>query len=265
MALDDPLDQKSLKSAHGALEHSSFIMELANWIGKPVEFVIKSLPDAAGKSVESVTSAALRVALKLALSSMDLNDRAAASPRWHRAMVTLSGGVGGAMGWPGLAIELPLSTTIMLRSIADIARAEGENLQNPEARLACIEVFALGGRLNSDDAAESGYFTVRAALAKAVTEAATYVIEKGAAEEAAPVLVRLVDQIAQRFSPAVADKAIAQAAPAIGAVGGATVNLLFINHFQEIARGHFTIRRLERKYGPDRIRLEYDQLRKARA
>jgi hypothetical protein len=37
--------------------------------------------------------------------------------------------------------------------------------------------------------------------------------------------------------------------PVVGAVGGAAVNLIFMNHFQRIAEGHFTIRRLERIYG----------------
>ena len=45
-----------------------------------------------------------------------------------------------------LPIELPVSTIIMLRSIADIARSEGEDLSDPESALSCVQVFALGGR-----------------------------------------------------------------------------------------------------------------------
>jgi hypothetical protein len=40
-----------------------------------------------------------------------------------------------------LPIELPVSTVIMLRSIADIARSEGEDLSDPR-RLPCVQVFA---------------------------------------------------------------------------------------------------------------------------
>ena len=43
----------------------------------------------------------------------------------------------------------------------------------------------------------------------------------------------------------------------IGALGGATINLLFVDHFQEVARGHFTVRRLERKYGKEKVKEEY--------
>ena len=51
--------------------------------------------------------------------------------------------------------------------------------------------------------------------------------------------------------------------PLIGALGGAAVNYAFIDHFQEIARGHFTVRRLERRYGKDAVRTAYDKLSSA--
>jgi hypothetical protein len=46
----------------------------------------------------------------------------------------------------------------------------------------------------------------------------------------------------------------------VGALGGAAVNYAFIEHFQEVARGHFTIRRLERVYGKNVGRTEYERL-----
>jgi hypothetical protein len=55
-------------------------------------------------------------------------------------------------------------------------------------------------------------------------------------------------------------KFAAQALPVVGALGGASVNYLFIEHFQEIAQGHFTVRRLERVYGKDIVRAEYERL-----
>ena len=171
--------------------------------------------------------------------------------------VAATGGIGGFFGLPALALELPISTTIMLRSIADVARSEGESINSIEAKLACIEVFALGGASKSDDASESGYFAIRAALARSVTKAAEYIAEKGLAEEGAPALVRLIVQIAERFSIQVSEKAAAQAVPAIGAGGGALINVLFIDHFQNMARGHFIVRRLERKYGQEIVRTTY--------
>jgi hypothetical protein len=148
----------------------------------------------------------------------------------------------------------------MLRSIADIAQNEGEDLSDPEAALSCVEVFALGGRAGSADASESGYFAVRGMLAKAVTEAARFVAERGVIKEGAPILLKFVTQLAARFGLVVTQKVAAQALPVVGALGGAAVNYAFIEHFQEVARGHFTVHRLERLYGKDKIRTEYDQI-----
>jgi EcsC protein family len=58
----------------------------------------------------------------------------------------------------------------------------------------------------------------------------------------------------------VTQKVAAQAFPVVGALGGAAVNYAFIEHFQMLARGHFTVRRLERMYGKDIIQTEYERL-----
>jgi len=41
------------------------------------------------------------------------------------------------------------------------------------------------------------------------------------------------------------------------------VNYAFIEHFQDVARGHFTVRRLERIYGKILVRSEYERLARA--
>jgi len=55
----------------------------------------------------------------------------------------------------------------------------------------------------------------------------------------------MVHEIASRFRTAVSERVAASALPFIGALSGATVNLMFMSHFQQIAEGHFTVRRLE--------------------
>ena len=101
---------------------------------------------------------------------------------------------------------------------------------------------------------------MRGVLAKSVTEAARYVAERGIVEEGAPILVRFITQVAARFGVVVTQKAAAQAMPVIGALGGAAVNYAFIEHFQDVARGHFTVRRLERAYGKGLVQKEYERL-----
>jgi hypothetical protein len=90
------------------------------------------------------------------------------------------------------------------------------------------------------------------------------VSERGVIDEGAPVLVRLMAQIGSRFGVVVSQKMLAQATPALGAFGGAAINVAFIQHFQSLAKGHFTVRRLERKYGPDFVREEYQRIAAAR-
>src|SRR6185312_1748491 len=200
----------------------------------------------------------LEAALQVALRTMQ-GTRPSLSQRFHKVLATASGAAGGALGLASLPIELPVSTVIMLRSIAEIARSEGEDLSDPQAALSCMQVFALGGRAASVDASESGYFAVRAMLAKSVSQAARFVIERGALEEGAPVLVRFLAQVASRFGMVVSQKAAAQAIPLLGGLGGAAVNYAFIEHFQEVARAHFTVRRLERVYGSEIVRKEYER------
>ena len=92
---------------------------------------------------------------------------------------------------------------------------------------------------------------MRGVLAKSVTEAARFVAERGFIEEGAPIVVRFISQVASRFGVVLTQKFAAQALPLVGALGGASVNYLFVEHFQETVQGHFTVRRLERAYGKD--------------
>ena len=255
-----PEDLAALRMAARSLEHPSLVARLTNMVGKPIEFVGDALPASASRAVATATAKALELALKVALRTMQRSPHAG-SQLLHKALATASGAAGGAFGLATLPIELPVSTIIMLRSIADIARSEGEDLSDPASALSCVQVFALGGRAGSTvDASESGYFAVRGMLAKSVTEAARFIAERGVIKEGGPVLVRFITQVASRFGVVVTQKVAAQALPVVGALGGAAVNYAFIEHFQEVARGHFTVRRLERLYGKSVVRTEYERL-----
>jgi hypothetical protein len=252
-------DLESLRAAKLILEHPGITARLTSLAGRPLEKGLKLLPGDWQHKVSLATNDALMSALKGALLTMGSGSKDA-SPRWHKFAAALSGGIGGAFGLPALLLELPVSTTIMLRSIADIGRSQGEDLSTPQAQIACLEVFALGGPSGGDDSSESGYFAVRSALARAVSEASRYLTEKAVVEKGAPALVRLVATIATRFQVQVSEKAAAMAVPLIGAVGGGGINLLFIDHFQDMSRGHFVVRKLERKYDPALVRDIYISL-----
>jgi hypothetical protein len=253
-------DRDALAYAKELLENPGLAAKIANLAGLPLEQAVRRLPRKWAAAVDSATTRSLQLALEAALATVDSQGKASSWDRLHKLLVATTGAAGGAFGIAGLPVELPVSTIIMLRGIADVARSEGERLETADAKLACIEVFALGGRSSTDDADESAYFAVRAALGKSVSDAARYLAGKGMLRRGAPAIVRLISQVASRFGIVVTEKVAAQAVPLIGAAGGATINLLFMAHFQEMARGHFIVRRLERKYGPDVVRRAYREL-----
>jgi hypothetical protein len=271
-------DREALERAMRDLERTSFAIRLSSILGRQAGAIASILPANVAEFASKAAEAAIRSGLNFALRSLagkPLRDRR----RMHKSIAVLAGAAGGAFGISSLPVELPFSTTIMLRSIADIARAEGQDLADPKTALACLEVFALGGRESSNrdirfpvdapdsnfgDGAvlETGYFALRAILARSVTEAASYLAGRASASEAAPALVRLVAQVGSRFGVVVSQKLVAQSVPLIGAAGGAAINYAFADHFQTIARGHFTVLRLERRYGARIIRAEYERIRR---
>ena len=254
-------DLEDLEHAKRLLENPGLAARMSAALGSPVEKGMKMLPSRWQKTVASATETALMKALDVAIRSLGKGRPRASSDRMHKIAAAASGAAGGAFGIAAIGFELPISTTVILRSIADIATVEGEDTKDVETRLACLTVFALGSSKDArDNAAESGYFAARSALATAVSEAARYLAEKGLSKGSAPALVRLIALIAARFGVVVSQKTAAQMVPVIGAAGGAIINTLFIAHYQDMARGHFIVRRLEKRHGLESVREAYEKL-----
>ena len=261
MSTLDKHDLAQLKRAKDLLENPGLAVKFSAVLGSPVEAGMKMLPNKVQKAVHTATEAALMKALDVAVRTLGAHKPRASSDRLHKLGAATSGAIGGAFGIAALGIELPVSTTLILRSIADIAASEGEDPRHIDTRLACLVVFALGSPRDArDNATESGYFAVRSALASAVTEASRHLAQKGLAKGGSPALVRLIGLIAARFGIVVSEKTAAQLVPVIGAAGGAIINTLFIAHYQDMARGHFIVRRLEKIHGAEPIRLAYEKL-----
>ncbi|GAB6067827.1 EcsC family protein [Methylothermus subterraneus] len=253
-------DRMHLTEAYRLLEFPSLAVRLTDALGKPIEIGFRHLPSNWGEVAHRLAHAAVERAFNVALSTMNLAERKPAGNRLYQFASGACGAVGGFFGLPALLVELPLSTVLMLRAIAAIAREQGERLEHPEARLACLQVFALGGRSANDDAAETGYYGVRLALATLTAEALQFVQAHGIHRQGAPVLVRLLAVLAERFGIALTERAAALAIPLLGAAGGATINVVFMQYFQNVARGHFALRRLERTYGKSVVEAEYRRL-----
>ena len=253
-------EMRDLARAKSLLESPGMAMRLANFLGSPIERGFALLPTNWSGVVNRAAHAALLKALGVAVATIGKRESRGSREFFHKVLAGTSGGIGGAFGLAALPVELPISTTIMLRSIADVARSEGHDLSNIETKLACLEVFALGGKDGSVEAAQSVYWMTRAALSQTMTEAASYLAQKGVVRESAPAIARFVGQIAARFGVVVSEEAAAKALPVLGAAGGGIINVMFISHFQDMARGHFIVKRLEAAHGQERIRAAYEQL-----
>ena len=254
-------DLERLRWATQHLEHPSLAARLSSLLGTPIEIAVKLLPRPVYAQVHRAAEAAVGQVMDVAASSLRHVQEKDPRNGLYRGLAAGCGALGGAFGLYGLLLDLPISTTLMLRSVAEIARAEGEDLSTPEARLACLEVFALGGHAESDDAAETGYYGIRLALALPITQAARHLADHGFSGRGAPVLVDLIRAVGARFGVVVGQKTAAQLVPLIGAAGGAAVNLIFMSHYQEMARGHFVVRALERRYGPALVQANYEAIR----
>jgi len=263
-------DWRDLQRAVNLLESPTLTAKMANLIGSPLEFAVKRLPDSVSRRIHGAVEAALFKSAQAALWTMDNTPGKAASARWHKLAAATSGAVGGAFGFTTLFIELPVSTTIMMRSVADVARSEGFDLREMSTRHACLEVFALGGNSGKDDASETGYYITRGFTAEVMRHLSAELAGRAVGgspvmigltpKEAGKWLAKLVEKVAARFGVVVTEKFAAQAVPIVGAVAGATLNTMFTDYYQDVARGHFIVRRLERTYGYETVRTAYSML-----
>jgi hypothetical protein len=256
-----PSDYADLRVAVAKLETQSFAMNIASKLGMPIEALLHRLPLPAQSAIQVAVNKALEQCLRIAVNARTVKSSTAIFKRSHTAATAITGAIGGFFGLPGLLVELPVTTTVMLHSIVEIARSYGEDFSSPESGLACLEVFALGPQNTHPEAQESAYYATRAALAQVSREAVSFVTKKGMAKEGAPALLSFVGKIASRFGLEVSEKVAAELVPIAGAAGGLTLNILFSHHFQSLAEGHFMVRRLERKYGREAVRQDYELAR----
>lgn len=258
MSLSDE-EKLILTRSANTLENPSFTSNLTKTIGRTVETALGILPNQLSSSLTDITRTALEKSLNGALFTLKPVKQGKPFNKTHQLLTGISGGVGGAFGIAALTIELPISTTLMLRSIAEIARCCGEDINSAETKMACLEVFALSDTAKKHGT-ETGYYAVRSLLAKSLSDAATQITTQGLGQRGSPALVKVINKIATRFSIPVSEKIAAQSIPAIGAIGGASINLMFMRYFQEIASAHFTIRQLERKHNPALVKKIYEKI-----
>ncbi|WP_413290440.1 EcsC family protein [Bdellovibrio sp. HCB337] len=235
------------------LENPGFLIKAANALGKPLELMQNSLPPMIRRKISETAENALRKTLDISISTVapeSLPKQPLLQGKKHSIATAVTGAVGGFFGPLALAVELPVTTGIIFRSIATIAQSFGEDLSDPEVRMECLQVFAMGSpQSNVDDAMNSSYFAQRLAL--------NSFLKKASETGTASLLARFLARVAARYEIVVAEKVMAEAIPVLGAAGGAAINVAFTNFFNNTAYYHFGLRRLERKYGADLVQKLY--------
>lgn len=209
-------------------------MDLLNAVGGRAEGLIEKLPAPVRNRMDGITHGALNRAFDAASRSRGmLRDR---GDWFNRALSTASGAAGGLAGFAGAAIEMPITVTLLLRAIMDIAAEHGFAPDSDQARREALHVFASAGPLAQDEGADLGLLAARMTITGQTVQT-------------------LIAKVAPKLSASLAQKLAAQAVPILGAVAGATINYSFTRYYQEIARVQFGLMRLSEETGLPREAL----------
>jgi len=198
-------------------------VQLLTMVGGKAEQLLERLPAPVRAGLEEATERALKLAMRAATSSRAaLPDQA----DWvNTAMSTAMGAAGGLGGLPSALVELPATTTVLLRIIQGVAEENGFDPVSESVQFDCIRVFAAAGPLAADDGADLGFITLRLTLTGGAMQ-------------------RLIATVAPRLATVLGQKLATQTIPVLGAVAGATTNYVYSGYYREIAHVHFGLRRL---------------------
>src|SRR3984957_15983040 len=156
------IDHPALTLAVKNLENPNFAARLADYAGVPVNRVLGILPKFANGQLSAMVRSAVMKGLDVAIDTLEEDATLPPLTGFSSFLAGVTGGVSGLIGFAALPFELPLTTPFLLRAIASIARHEGEDLSQIEARLACLEVFAFGAKRPTGQQIDIGYYAARA-------------------------------------------------------------------------------------------------------
>lgn len=232
---------------------SGLVMKMAGWVGYAGEKLLEKIPEDWQDKIGEATQLALRSSYWAAENSHaedDENSMVSRALSWlsgetfHKVTTGLSGAVGGFGGIATTIGEIPVTTTLIMRAIQEVARSHGEDITDEAVRLQCLTVFGLGGPLTEDDDAETGFYAARMGIT-------------------GKTLAEVMAKVLPRFGVPISQKVLAQATPLLGAAAGATLNTSFVSYYQTMAHVHFRLRKLERNHAADEVKACFERIVRA--
>lgn len=209
---------------------NSLLLKAINFVGGQVEDGLKLLPKPVRAQIDDIARNALHHSYNVAAKSRGGIGEKVGSDRFHKALGTFSGAVGGIGGLPTALAELPIATTVIFRAVQTVATEYGEDPTSEETRLECLAVFGAGGPGADDDGVDTAFIGARLSLS-------------GAA------LHGLLSKVAPRFATVLSQKLASQSVPILGAAAGAGTNYAFVDYYVSLAHVHFGLRQLGRLHG----------------
>ena len=165
--LEAPIDPDAVEARLKALAErharaSNVGIQVLNVIGGQAESLLNRLPSGVRNQLAERTDQALTMSMEAAHRSRGVVE---VTPSWMgRALTTAMGAAGGMGGLPTALAELPVTVTVLLRTIQDVAVEHGFDPAEPGVQYDCIQVFAAAGPLDHDDGSDLAFLSTRMAV-----------------------------------------------------------------------------------------------------
>ncbi|HEX9856794.1 MAG TPA: EcsC family protein, partial [Paracoccaceae bacterium] len=227
-----PADDPAAEIARLALRYRRAggpLIALMNRLGGRIEAQMARLPEALQRQIEAAATRGLEQAHALAAQGRHAPDL---GPGAAPLLAALTGAAGGAGGLATALAELPLTITLILHAIRRAAEAEGFDPDTPAIRAECLQVFAAGSPLATDDGVNTAFIGARLTVT-------------------GPALRNLIATVAPRLAAAMGPKLAAQSVPVLGAASGAALNAAYLGYYRELARIRFALLRLAERHGAE--------------
>ena len=220
---DDAVEARLAELARRHARAGHIGVEILNLLGGQAEDLLGRLPPQVRARLDDASERALRAAIDTAHRSRGVTGEA---PGWmSRAVGTAMGAAGGFGGLPTAMAELPVTTTLLLRTIQDAAVDCGFDPGEAAVRHDCVQVFAAAGPLSRDDGTDLGFLAARLTVT-------------------GPTVQALIARVAPRLATVLGQKLAAQTVPVRGAAAGAATNDVYTRYYGEMGQVHFGLRRL---------------------